>query len=218
MHVVENLRIAWLWFKTFCKEWGAIVLVVAAIIAFAYPIIDAFYKAKIELWITIGFVVSLILFIVVSIMMHIRILNKQKKLEADAQVLNAQIKDNLNKTQTLGENEKTKQPLTKTQIVAWAIEDARRITPSGKDVIVYITNVNRLATAMFTEELKSILLKFQDDAGCLILKSFPDWLLDKNKTSRVYQELLFRSLNDRTLMSFTVSIRDGFSQYIRSLS
>ncbi len=64
--------------------------------------------------------------------------------------------------------------LDKFTLVARAIMEAKIITPSGKDVIVYITDSNGLSRIL-PQEIKSILIKFQDDEKVILLKLFPEW-------------------------------------------
>jgi hypothetical protein len=63
----------------------------------------------------------------------------------------------------------------KLNIVIRTIMEAKRITPAGKDIIVYITD--ELLNIINIEELHNILLKLQNDKRILTLKYFPDYLL-----------------------------------------
>jgi hypothetical protein len=68
----------------------------------------------------------------------------------------------------------------KLTLVIKAIAEAKLGTPKDKDTTVYISHANGL-TQIYPEELKTILLKLQDDEKVLELKSFPGWLLSSGK-------------------------------------
>ena len=103
----------------------------------------------------------------------------------------------------------------KLQTVLEAISEARQITPKGKVVRVYITGTNGLIT-MLPEELKSILLKLQKDDKVLVLKSFPEGMIATGKSAAEHLHFSLMSMNDPSLTSFTVSLRDEFDKYIKN--
>ncbi len=59
-------------------------------------------------------------------------------------------------------------------LVIEAIAEAKLTTPSAHDVRVYISSNNGL-DAIYSGELRDILLKLQDDERILKIKSFPDY-------------------------------------------
>ena len=107
------------------------------------------------------------------------------------------------------------EPISKLDIVLNAIVEARQITPEGEIIRVYIAGDNRLNTIL-PEELKSILLKLQNDTKVLVLKSFPEGMIATGKSTAEHLHFKLTSMNDPSLTSFTVSLLDGFDKYIKN--
>jgi len=160
----------------------------------------------------IGAVIALVIIFSITYIVYLWIVPFRQRNEALAQVRELQ-----KQISTPVAVSKIIRLLSKVEIVLKAIEEAQHNTPKDNDVIVYMTVANQLGTAMFPEELKSILLKLQNDDNILTLKSFPEWLLEKDKTTGQYILMSIRSFNDPAVKSFTISIHDGFAQYIRTL-
>ncbi|MFC1934590.1 hypothetical protein ACFLXX_05560 [Chloroflexota bacterium] len=109
--------------------------------------------------------------------------------------------------------------LNKLQLVINAIEQAKQITPTSNDVVVYIADANGL-TRILPQEIKDILVKLQHDERVLTMKSFPEWLLptavrDWNKAAAIKQ---LEVALDPSKNHFVVSLGNSFDkQYKRMM-
>lgn len=117
----------------------------------------------------------------------------------------------------------SKDKLDKVTLVAKAIEDAKQITPNGKDVIVYLTASGVLNEIylnnqpILIQELKSILAKLQDDEKVIKLKSFPEWVQPpkgRTFTLDMWDELKKRTLNPQSFY-FVIDILNTFGKWYK---
>ena len=107
--------------------------------------------------------------------------------------------------------------LNKLTLVAKAIMDAKLITPSGKDVTVYITNSNGL-TQIYAQEIKDILITLRDDDKVITMKSFPDWLLSYDRfTKDIYYRKL-AAIMDPSENHFVVDTLDTFDKWYETIT
>ncbi len=100
--------------------------------------------------------------------------------------------------------------IDKRTLVERAIIEAKKITPKGKDIPVYITDDNRLRQ-MIPQELKSILDILQDE-NILELKTFPKWILPYEKFTKDIYESKVDAVLDPTKNHFTVRLLKDLSK------
>lgn len=100
---------------------------------------------------------------------------------------------------------------TKLDLVIKAIEDAKEITPKGQLVIVYLENNEKLR-GIYPQELKTMLLKLQDDEKILRIESFPEWLLPSRLTHEKADQRILAAM-DSSKNNFMVDILNGFDKW-----
>ena len=101
---------------------------------------------------------------------------------------------------------------TKLDLVIKAIVEAKGITPKGQLVKVYLDNNEKLR-GIYPGELKTILLKLQDDEKILRIESFPDYLLpSEHFTKDIYLSQLDAIL-DPQKKHFTIDTLDTFDKW-----
>jgi hypothetical protein len=100
-------------------------------------------------------------------------------------------------------------------LVISAIKEAKTIQPiSDECTTVYITERNGL-NKIYPEELKTILLKLQEDR-LLTLKTFPDWLLSTNPfTKEIFDKQLEAKLQPAK-NNFIVMLKSDFEKLNKS--
>lgn len=113
---------------------------------------------------------------------------------------------------------KVSQQENKLALVAKAIMDAKQLTPVGTDTPVYITDSNGL-TRIYPQELKGILVKFQNDERVITLKSFPEWLLPielKDWNTAAVNKQMEVAL-DPSKNHFVVNVLDTFDKWYKTI-
>jgi len=102
----------------------------------------------------------------------------------------------------------------KLMLVVKAITEAKKITPRAKDITVYISHTNRLAS-IYIQELYDILLKLQDDEKIIAIKSFPDWLLPSNGFTKKQLSQEIKATLDPSIKNFKVRILKKFDEFAK---
>ena len=111
---------------------------------------------------------------------------------------------------------KVSSPENKLTLVAKAVMEAKQITPTGKDIPVYITDSNRL-TRLYAQELKDILVKLQDDERVITMKSFPEWLLPYEHLTKDIFDRQIEATLDPSKKHFVVDALDTFDKWYKEI-
>ena len=105
-------------------------------------------------------------------------------------------------------------PANKLSLVVQKIAEAKRITPKGKDTTVYLSE---FLNVFNIEEVKTALLKLQDDDKVLTIKYFPDHLLPFAKfTKEVIDQSILEALHP-SREQFRVETNDKFDDFAKQL-
>jgi hypothetical protein len=112
---------------------------------------------------------------------------------------------------------KVSRPENKLALIAKAIMDAKQLTPVGTDIPVYITDSNGL-TRIYAQELKDILVKFQNDERVITLKSFPEWLLpiEVKHWNKAAVNKQFEVALDPSKNHFVVNVLNSFDKWYKT--
>jgi hypothetical protein len=102
--------------------------------------------------------------------------------------------------------------IDKLGIVINAIANAKRATPKGKDIIVYMTDDNGIKP-IFLTELKDILIKLQDDEKVLELIEFPDWLTPHDEITQSDILNMVKVTTNPSLRNFKVRVLKRFDKF-----
>lgn len=114
-------------------------------------------------------------------------------------------------TKDKSQSERIVNPDDKLTTTINAINTAKMITISGQDVRVFITDANGLKQ-FYPAELQSVLLKLQAEK-VLMLKSFPDWLLNEGKLTHERANQAILATIEPSRNNFIVSLLPGYKRY-----
>jgi hypothetical protein len=105
-------------------------------------------------------------------------------------------------------------PSNKVSFVVQKIAEAKRITPKGSDVIVYLSE---FANVVNVEEINSILLKLQNDEKVLTITYFPNHLLPYAQITKDWIAETMLNALDSNREQFRVKIRNTFDNSAKRL-
>ena len=102
----------------------------------------------------------------------------------------------------------------KLELVIKAIQEAKKITPKGQLVKVYLPNVLKFKQFRL-QELSDILSKLEDDEKILTLMRFPRYLLKLDLDRYTYTSVTASGLEvvDPSKEYFTIKVRRNFNEW-----